>query len=159
MSAATFNPSEDELKTDNRAKILKAFLQKWDSPLAEHAQTFVDSADRYNLDWKFVAAISGLESGFGKAIPVGSYNGWGWGIYGDNTHSFQSWDDGIETVSKGLRTRYIGEGKKGDIYAIGKMYASSPTWAVRVQGFMNQIDRFAQDFEKPTDTKTLPLSI
>src|SRR4051812_48196694 len=74
MSASTFIPSKEELISDNRAKALKAFLEKSNSPLADSAETFVASADKYNLDWKLVAAISGLESGFGKAIPPGSYN-------------------------------------------------------------------------------------
>lgn len=127
---------------DYRVRTLRTYLEKYDSPLAPYAGRFVADADKYNLDWRLVAAISGLESGFGKAIPYGSYNGWGWGIYGDNTLAFKSWDDGIDTVSEGLRTRYIDAWGAEDIYQIGSMYAASPTWAYRVQGFMNQIEAF-----------------
>jgi hypothetical protein len=159
MSASTFIPPIEELKPDNRAKVLKTYLEKYNSPLADHADTFIKTADTYDLDWKLVAAIAGLESGYGKAIPPNSFNGWGWGIYGTQVHYFTGWDDGIETVSKGLRERYIGKGNQANIYAIGKTYAASPTWAVRVIGFMNQIDAFYQDYNAQNTSKTLSLSI
>ena len=90
---------------------------------------FIKTADEYNLDWKLVAAISGVESTFGKEIPNDSYNAWGWGVYGDNVIRFKSWTDGIETVSQGLRQRYMDQWGGKDIYQIGAMYASSPAWA------------------------------
>jgi hypothetical protein len=159
MSANTFKPSEEELKVDNRAKALKAYLQQYNSPLADSADTFVTSADAHNIDWKFVAAIAGLESGFGKHIPANSYNAWGWGVYGDNVHRFASWDEGIETISKGLRERYMDKWGATDVYTIGKYYASSPTWAIRVENFMNKIDAFYQQYESQTTPDTLRLSI
>src|SRR4030067_2508032 len=70
--------------SDNRVKILRKFLEERNSPLADYSEDFVRDADKYNLDWMLVAAISGLESSYGLAIPPGSYNGWGWGIYGTN---------------------------------------------------------------------------
>jgi len=127
---------------DTRVKTLRKYLEKYNSPLAPYAKTFVADADKYDLDWKFVAAISGLESTFGQQIPSGSYNGWGWGIYGTNTIYFTSWENGIDTVSEGLRTRYMDGWGAKDIWQIGRMYAASPTWAVRVQNFMNQIESY-----------------
>lgn len=132
----------DVTPEDTRVKTLRKYLERYNSPLAPYAKTFVTAADKYDLDWKFVAAISGLESGFGQQIPYGSYNGWGWGIYGDNRINFQSWDEGINTVSQGLRVRYMDQWGKEDIWQIGAVYASSPTWAIRVQSFMNQIDAY-----------------
>src|SRR3989344_9215484 len=82
-SAALLKPAVDAAP-DNRVKILEEFLKQYNSPLVPHAVDFVKYADEYDLDWKLVASISGLESTFGKAIPYNSYNGWGWGIYGDN---------------------------------------------------------------------------
>jgi hypothetical protein len=144
-----------EQVTDNRAKILRKFLEERNSPLAGNAEDFVFYADKYSLDWKFVAAISGLESSFGQQIPNGSYNGWGWGIYGTNTRSFNSWSDGIETVSKGLREQYINEWGASNVYEIGSIYAASPTWAVRVENFMNVI----QDYSLRNPENTLSLSL
>jgi hypothetical protein len=130
-------------KTDNRSKILKGFLEERNSPLADYADVFVENADKYNLDWKFVAAISGTESSFGLAYPQGTYNGWGWGIYGNNMHYFNSWEDAIETISKGLREQYMDKWGAKDVYGIGKFYASSPAWAGHTVYFMNKIDEFA----------------
>lgn len=128
---------------DSRVKILQGYLQSKNSPLAPYAVDFVTQADKYNLDWRFVAAISGLESSFGKAIPYNSYNGWGWGVYGDNVIRFSSWSEGIATISQGLRERYMNQWGKNNVYEIGAVYASSPTWAVRVSYFMDNISKYA----------------
>ncbi len=140
---------------DRHIKILKKFLEKQSSPLTPYAGSFVDNAAKYDLDWRLVAAISGLESTFGQQIPYNSYNGWGWGIYGDNIIRFSSWDEGIQTVSKGLRENYINKWKASNIYEIGRFYASSPTWAVRVEYIMNKI----QEFELANARETLSLSL
>ncbi|MDO8618380.1 MAG: hypothetical protein Q7R49_00380, partial [Candidatus Daviesbacteria bacterium] len=65
---------------DDKAEILSSYLSKHNSPLQYHSQDFIDAAKQYNLDWKLVPAIAGVESTFGKHIP-GGYNGWGWGVY------------------------------------------------------------------------------
>lgn len=135
---------------DNRAEVLKLYLEQYNSPLAEHVDTFVKEADANNLDWKLVAAIAGLESGYGIQIPGGSYNGWGFGIYGNHTRAFANWDDGISTVSTALRTDYLGNNPETNVYQIGARYAASPTWAARVTNNMYQIEQFAARFEKPT---------
>lgn len=139
---------------DVRTKILKAYLEKYSSPLAQYADDFISSADAFNLDWKLVAAISGVESTFGKQIPYNSYNGWGWGIYGNNVIRFSSWKEGIETVSKGLRENYVDKLGDGDVYRIGRLYAASPSWASRVEYFMNDINKFAAE-----NLKSFPISL
>ena len=128
--------------TDNRVKILSEFLKLYHSPLSTYASDFVKSADDFDLDWKLVAAISGVESTFGQQIPFNSYNGWGWGIYGDNIIRFSSWENGIETVSRGLRENYLNKWGATDVYEIGRFYAASPTWASKVDYFMQKITQF-----------------
>ena len=98
-SATIRIPENNKSGNDSRVKILAEYLKSQDSPLAANASDFVDYADKYNLDWKLVAAISGVESTFGKAIPKSSYNGWGWGVYGNNVIRFASWKDGIDRKS------------------------------------------------------------
>ncbi len=129
-------------KLDPKAAILAKYLEKHNSPLQYHAQDFIDAANKYNLDWKLVAAISGTESTFGKFIP-GGYNGWGWGVYGDQALGFNSWRDGIFTVSKGLRENYINKGYT-EPYAMNRIYASSQAWGGHVTFFMNDIEKFAE---------------
>ena len=154
-SSAKLVSTFGETIPDRRGEILKDFLILYDSPLAPYAGDFVENADKYQLDWRLVASIAGLESTFGKQIPYNSYNAWGWGIYGDNVIRFSSWPEGIETISKGLRERYFRDLPESNPYIIGPTYAASPTWAQRVSYFMARME----DFERSENAKKLPLSI
>lgn len=101
--------------TDPRPHIIKQFYQGYygnNAPLANYANFIVDMADKYSIDWRLVPAIGMCESNGGKSIPEDSYNAWGWaasekdlaektGIYNNN-----SWEAGIERVTKGLKNAY-----------------------------------------------------
>lgn len=128
---------------DARVRVLESYLNRYDSPLAPYAADFVEQADKYQLDWKLLPAISGLESGFGKQIPPYSYNAWGWGIYGNSVLRFNSWPEAISTISKGLREGYLRDRTESDPFVIGPTYAASPTWAIRVSGFMASIEAYS----------------
>lgn len=143
-SSAQLSIKSTEIPYDKRIIILKEYLNKYNSPLVDSAETFVKSADIYQIDWRLLVAISGVESTFGHEIPYNSYNAWGWGIYGDNMVYFKSFDEGIETISKALRENYINSWKASNIYELGRYYAASPTWAQRVDSLMNKIEKFAQ---------------
>lgn len=144
-SGSSANIKLSEVKNerhDYRVKIVEKYLQKYDSPMVGNGDAFVDYADKYNLDWRLVLAISGVESTYGKRIPPASYNGWGWGVYGDNVIRFKSWEDGIATVSQGLREKYMNKWGGKNINEIGAIYASSPHWANSVNIHLNMIQRF-----------------
>lgn len=132
---------------DNRTEILEAYLTQYNSPFADQADVFVREADKYGLDWKFVAAISGIESTFGQRYPEGTYNAWGWGIYGTNMHYFESWEDAIVTITSTLRTKYMNTWGADDVHEIGSYYAANPTWSQKVLYFMNQIEAFENEYE------------
>jgi len=154
-SAVRTMPGDLQIRADDhRAQILRNYLAAHNSPLAPYAENFVAEADKNGIDWRLVAAISGLESSFGEHIPPDSYNGWGFGVYGDNVRRFNSWDDGIAVVSKSLRDDYMNKWGATSVPEIGKMYAASPTWAIRVQYFINDIDAFAA---KKPDTLAISL--
>jgi hypothetical protein len=142
--------------SDTRAQKLRAYLASYNSPLAADADTFIEEADKNGLDWKLVAAIAGVESTFGKEIPTGSYNAWGWGVFTgaqDGVH-FTDWTDGITKVSEGLKTNYVDRGAK-TVYDIGWMYAANgDSWSSHVRYFINQLEAF-----KPVDVSQLPVSI
>jgi hypothetical protein len=129
---------------DKRATILKDYLAKHNSPLEDSAQDFIDAADQYGLDWKLIVSISGVESTFGKYIP-GGFNGWGWGVYGDNAIYFKSWREAIFTISKGLRENYVNKGY-AEPYSMNRLYAASPNWGGNVTFFMNDIEKYAQNY-------------
>lgn len=132
---------------DMRVLKLEAYFKKYNSPLAPYADIFVEQADEHALDWKLVASIAGLESTFGKFIPQGSYNAWGWGIPTGTSRGlgFTDWEEGIATVSKGLKQRYVDRGLITPDQ-MGRIYAASPTWASRIYYFMNEIEK--QEIEK-----------
>ena len=154
-SSASLQSPFNKVEPDNRTQVLEGFLNQYDSPLAPYASDFIKNADKYNLDWRLVASIAGLESTFGKHIPYESYNGWGWGIYGDNIIRFNSWSEGIETISKGLRERYLRDIEYSDPYIIGPTYAASPTWAQRVSFFMEKMEEYRLQNGKSTLTLTI----
>lgn len=137
---------------DKRAQVLKDYLAKYNSPLENSAQDFIDAADQYSLDWKLVVSISGVESTFGKNIPGGhdpsysSYNGWGWGVYGDNSLGFKSWREAIFTISKGLKEDYVDKGYTEPL-SMNRKYAASKTWGRNVTFFMNDLDKYAQNYQ------------
>lgn len=140
-------------KQDIRVTVLRAYLAKKNSPLVAHAEDFVEAADTYDVDWKLVPAISGVESSFGQFIPGGhelgytSYNGWGWGVYGTQSLKFKSWREGIFTVTEGLKTNYINKGLTTPI-AMNHVYAASPTWGVKVAFFIEDLSRFEKEFKE-----------
>lgn len=121
---------------DIRVMALENTFKKYNSPLIPLAAAYVNAADKYGVDWKLLPAISGLESSFGIHLMPNSYNAYGWGggyIY------FKSWEEGIDTINKALRVNYMDKWGASDVWEIGPIYAESPTWAVRVNSFMNQI--------------------
>ena len=155
-SSATIKPTEsNKVARDYRVKIIENYLKRYDSPMVSNAGDFVFYADKYNLDWRLVLAISGVESTYGKQIPPYSYNGWGWGVYGDNVIRFKSWKEGIQTVSQGLREKYMDKWGGENIYEIGSFYASSPHWANSVNINYNMIQKFI--LTNPQDALSLSL--
>jgi hypothetical protein len=95
---------------DARAKNLKQFFRKYNSDLYDYAEFIVETSDKYQFDYRLLPAIAMQESTLCKFIPENSYNCWGWGIYGDLTTRFSSYEEGIETVAQGLKKYYIDEG-------------------------------------------------
>lgn len=137
-----------DIKADFRVVKLQAFLAKYDSPLTSYAQVFIDVADEYQIDWKLLPAITGVESTFGKQIPYNSYNAYGWA---NGNYAFKSWGESIEIVSKALKEKYLDRGLDTP-YKIGPVYAPpSKTWGGKVNFFMQKIEDF--------DPRAFPLAL
>jgi len=125
-----------EIKSDPREIILRNYLKNKNSPLADYTDDFIQAADEYNIDWRLIPAITGLESSFGKRIPINSHNAYGWA---NGTYYFDSWEKSIYTVAKTLREKYIDRGVIS-INQIGRVYAPpSSTWSSKVKYFMKDI--------------------
>jgi hypothetical protein len=124
-------------KEDDRGKILKNFLEAKGSPMAKDAEELVKIADKYEIDWKLLPAIAGVESHYGQLVPAGSYNPYGWN---NGSAYFEGWADASEHVASGIRTRYAQTGEVTP-YGIGPSYAANPLWAAHVNNYMHQISQ------------------
>lgn len=130
---------------DYRISALKKYLEGNKSPLSPYASDFVTLADKYNIDYRLVPAISGVESTFGKQIPMGSFNAYGWA---GGEYRFSSWEDSISEVSKTLKTNYIEKGAV-TIDQIARIYCppSSSSWAWKVKYFIGKIDPLPLNYD------------
>lgn len=135
----------------SKSAVLKIFLNKYNSPLADHAETFVEVAEKYGIDYRLLPAIGCMESTCGKFLIPGSYNPFGWGIYGDNVIRFANYDEAIETVGKGIYEGYVSKGadtpsKMAPIYTP----PNHVNWLNGVSYFIGQIDDIASDLGQDT---------
>lgn len=131
------------IKQDARATIVANFFSGYSSPLSDFAEEFIQAADKYNLDYRLLPAISMQESIGAKRIIKGSYNPFGFGIYGDKVIKFSSFEEAIETVAKTLRTNYLDEGLTTPETIMTKYtppsLAKGGSWAKGVSSFMSEL--------------------
>ncbi|MEK7526415.1 MAG: hypothetical protein AAB546_02965 [Patescibacteria group bacterium] len=129
------------VKVDARAEIVRAYLDRYESPLYTLADSLVTNADKYGLDYRLLTAIAQQESNLCKKIPYDTFNCWGWGIHSEGTLGFNSYQEGIETVSKGLKEAYIDKGYTTPELIMTKYTPSSPNgaWAKGVLSFMEEM--------------------
>ena len=142
-SVFTDNKCKLPLNYAQKKKAIEKVLAKYNSPLAGEVDTFISACQTYGMDCYLLPAITGLESSFGQFIWPDSHNPFGWG---GGYIMFDNWSDGIMTVASGLHENYIQRGAN-DLYAIGPIYSESPTWAVRVEKFMAEMEHEEKDMQ------------
>lgn len=126
---------------DGRVANLKSFFRKHNSSLYDYADKIVEVSDKYQFDYRLLPAIAMQESNLCRVIPDNSHNCWGWGIYGTTVTKFDSYDDAIETVAKGIKKNYIDQGLV-TASAIMKKYTppSQGSWAYGVNTFLKALE-------------------
>lgn len=131
-----------EFKTEDiRVANLKYFFRKYESVLYDKSEFIVKMADQYKLDYRLIPAIAMQESGLCKHIYEGSYNCWGWGIYGNTVTRFSSYEEAIETISRGLKKNYIDKGLTTPEDIMRKYTPpSTGSWAYGVNFFLKIIE-------------------
>lgn len=143
---------------DSRVVALEEFFDKYKSPLKDHADTFVETAEKYNIDYKLLPAISCMESTCGKFMPHESYNPFGWGITSKGTISFESFDEAIQAVGAGLNKGYFSKGFD-TISEIAPIYTppNSTHWASGVNYFIFKLQEI-EETQRQEDIKNRVLT-
>jgi len=104
----------EEVARKEKAEKIDALLAKYDSPLEGYGMKFVTEAEKHDIDWRLLVAISGRESTFAKhSCKKATFSFLG---YGSCKINFESVDDAIEKVSTSLG----GNDDKTDHYYEGK---------------------------------------
>lgn len=125
---------------DARVELTRQFLETYDSPLETYSKLLVETSDKYGLDYRLLTAIALKESGGCRVIPDNSYNCWGWGVHSEGTLKFDSYEEGMDVVGKGLKEYYIDAGYTTIEEIMTKYaHASSTTWADDVVFYMDQL--------------------
>lgn len=129
------------IEEDGRIESVRQFLKRYGSPLEPYAKHIVQMADQYNLDHRLIPAIAMQESNLCKKSRPESYNCWGFGIYGDKYHYFDSYEQAIETVTKTLANKYVAKGLETPDQIMKKYTPSSNgSWAFSVNYFMKEME-------------------
>lgn len=133
--------TDEIIPGDARPEIIREYLKANESPMEPYSEFIVEAADKYGLDFRLITAIGQKESGLGRAMPKDCHNAWGWGIHSEGTLCFDNWEEGIETISKGLKEKYLDMGYQTPD-EIMKKYAhpDSTTWAEGVNYYMSQME-------------------
>jgi len=131
----------DITAADGRVANLKAFFRKYNSPLYNEAELIVKVSDQYKFDYRLLPAIAMQESNLCRVIPYESHNCWGWGIYGSTVTKFDSYEEAIVTVAKGIKKHYIDHGLITASMIMKKYTPSSNgSWAHGVNTFLEALE-------------------
>lgn len=134
---------QTSIKTaDARPEIIRQYLNKFGSPLEPYSNLIVQLSDQYNFDYRWLVAIAQQESGLCLHIPEGSYNCWGWGIYGDKVTKFDSYEDALRRIAPQFTEIFL-KGEQGkDPAEVMKTYTppSDGSWAKGVTSFFGNLE-------------------
>jgi hypothetical protein len=131
--------------SDTRAELIRTYLEYYKSPLVPLANFIVQISDKYGIDYRLIPAIAQQESNLCKVIPEGSYNCWGWGIHSKGSLGFTSYEEAIDTVSKGLKEEYIDKGFTNPEEIMSKYTPMSQgSWAFGVSHFMEEMENVSK---------------
>lgn len=129
---------------DARADAIDRVMARYKCPMTGLGPTFVKYADENNIPYWVVASIAFQESSCGKNLPIKNgketYNAYGWGVWGANIKAFDSWEHGIEVMSKYMNEMFYAQGVT-DLCEIMKTYTppSQGSWCAGVGYFRDEI--------------------
>jgi hypothetical protein len=130
-------------------KIEKVF-EKFNCPMVGTGEYLVQKADEHQIPYWLVASVAFQESGCGKKTPkvagTESYNAWGYGVWGGNVKTFDSWEAGISAVSNYFGVNFFSKGIT-DPCEIMRTYTppSKGSWCEGVKYFGKLIENFESE--------------
>lgn len=140
LPAASGTLKTNIVSEDARLTSVRVFFQKYNPDLVPYAVNIIESADKYDLNYRLLPAIGMQESNLCKKSPKNSFNCWGFGIYGKKVTRFDNYKQAIETVSKTLAKNYKAIGLETPEQIMTKYTpGSNGSWANGVNHFMNQL--------------------
>ncbi|HEX8923475.1 MAG TPA: hypothetical protein VF828_01965 [Patescibacteria group bacterium] len=133
--------SDEVKKADARPQIIKNYLTKYNSPLADYSDEIFDLSQQYGFDYYWIVAIAQQESNLCKKIPEGSHNCWGYGINSAGTLRFESYDLALKSYAEYLDREYFKKGLNNPELIMRKYCPSSNgSWAYGVQHFIDEME-------------------
>jgi hypothetical protein len=128
---------------DARVILVQNFLDRHNSPLVDEpnfAQTLVDLADKYEIDFRLLPAIAMQESNLCKVTPPDTYNCLGLGIHERGTWGFTSYAENFEAAAKILKKNYVSIGLTTPEQIMKKYTPKSDgSWASSVNQWMAEM--------------------
>lgn len=142
VSESSLITTEEDKVLNERAEQIDALLASYNSPLQGYGKKFVIEAQKNDIDWRLLPAISGVESTFGRHSCKKAKNSFLG--YGSCKIDFKSVDDAIEKVSESLggnneNTAHHYEGKT-TAQILRKYNSVIPTYTSKVIRIMKMID-------------------
>jgi hypothetical protein len=140
---ASIKTPEQQLREEHAAKI-DAYYTKYDMPLAGYGMKMVLEAEKHDIDWRMIPAISIRESTGGiHACKSVKYSAFGFGSCKIN---FKSYDDAIEILATNLggdnpnTTSYYDGKTNRQILRTYNPPSVIPKYADEVLAIMNKIE-------------------
>lgn len=123
-----------------RPLIIKGYLAKYNSPLAEYSNLIFESSQENGLDYRLIVAIAQQESNLCKKSPPNCFNCWGVGIHSKGTMCFDSYPEAIKWFARYLRREYYDKGLSSPEEMMKKYCPhSNGSWAFGVTQFMDEM--------------------
>lgn len=128
--------------SDSTPIVIERYLKRYGSPMFPHSEAILSAAFRYDVSPQLIVAIAQQESNLGKKSPENCYNAWGWAIHERGTKCFESWDEAIETVTRGIAENYCAKGYCDDPCEMMKKYTpkSNGSWCAGVNQFLREME-------------------
>ena len=159
------HPAASQASSPTSAAAIDTYLQKYNSPMAGSGTAYMRWGTYFNVDPRFIVAISAAESSLGKNT-ANTYNAWGWFLNGSfwtgfaagidtDTVSYTTapgyvagkgismatgWEDGIFWDSKTIGKSDLGIGLS-NVDAIAPVYCTDGTaqWITNVKSALKEL--------------------